>query len=220
MLYWGELVVFIAMAWLLGRWAKSPLRFAEWLLLGLGLSTQSWFVFSLTAAWLHGHALARDWSPAADFARLRFNAVQVVLAAFTFVTILTLVFSGIRNGLLAQPDMHIAGTGGPYGGYSWFQDQTAGVLERPEHLLGADVGVSRAVLRVGELDGVRAGALAALGVQRVEGERPVARRNGDSPVPGNGAGPRDGCRGSDAAGSIPEAPVPATDVRYSQRPSR
>ena len=26
-LYWGELVVFIALAWLLGRWKQSPLRF-------------------------------------------------------------------------------------------------------------------------------------------------------------------------------------------------
>ena len=130
-LYWGELVVFIAVAWLLGRWAKSPLRFVEWLLLGLGLSTQSWFVFSLTAAWLMTMRWREHWQPAATFARWRFNAIQVVLAAFTFATILTLVFSGIRNGLLAQPDMHIAGTGGPYGGYSWFQDQTAGVIEGP-----------------------------------------------------------------------------------------
>jgi hypothetical protein len=51
-LYWGELAVFIALAWLLGRWSKSPLKFHEWLLLGLGLSTQSWWVFSFTAAWL------------------------------------------------------------------------------------------------------------------------------------------------------------------------
>ncbi len=118
-------------AWLLGRWAKSPLRFVEWLLLGLGLSTQSWFVFSLTAAWLMTMRWREHWQPAATFARWRFNAIQVVLAAFTFATILTLVFSGIRNGLLAQPDMHIAGTGGPYGGYSWFQDQTDGVIEGP-----------------------------------------------------------------------------------------
>ena len=48
-------------------------------------------------------------------------------------------------------------------------------LEAPSDLLGADVGLSRAVLRVGEVDGVRAGALAALGVQRVEDRRPVAR---------------------------------------------
>jgi len=130
-LYWGELVVFIAVAWLLGRWAKSPLRFVEWLLLGLGLSTQSWFVFSLTAAWLMTMRWREHWQPAATLDRWRFNTIQVVLAAFTFATILTLVFSGIRNGLLAQPDMHIAGTGGPYGGYSWFQDQTTGVIEGP-----------------------------------------------------------------------------------------
>jgi hypothetical protein len=71
------------------------------------------------------------WQPAGDLPRWRFNAVQLVFAVFTFVTILTLVFSGIRNGLLAQPDMHIAGTGDSYGGYSWFQDQTRGVIEGP-----------------------------------------------------------------------------------------
>jgi hypothetical protein len=130
-LYWGELVVFIGVAWLLGRWRQSPLRFTEWLLLGLGLSTQSWFVFSLTAAWLVAMRWREFWRPAAELARWRFNTVQVVLAAFTVVTILTLVFSGIRNGLLAQPDMHIAGGGSQYGGYSWFLDQTDGVIEGP-----------------------------------------------------------------------------------------
>jgi hypothetical protein len=130
-LYWGELVVFIAVAWLLGRWTHSPLRFTEWLLLGLGLSTQSWFVFSLTAVWLVAMRWRERWQPPAELARWRFNAVQVVLAIFTFIAILTLVFSGIRNGLLAQPDMHISGTGSAYAGYSWFQDQTAGVIEGP-----------------------------------------------------------------------------------------
>ncbi|MEO8018152.1 MAG: hypothetical protein ABI769_10085 [Pseudomonadota bacterium] len=130
-LYWGELVVFIAIAWLLGRWPKSPLRFIDWLLLGLGLSTQSWFVFSLTAAWLVVMRWREGWNPAPEFARWRFNAVQLVLAGFTFATIITLVFSGIRNGLLAHPDMHIAGGGEQYGGYGWFQDQARGVIEGP-----------------------------------------------------------------------------------------
>jgi hypothetical protein len=143
-LYWGELVVFIAMAWLLGRWSKSPLRFIDWLLLGLGLSTQSWFVFSLTAAWLVVMRWREGWQPAAEFARWRFNAVQLVLAVFTFATIITLVFSGIRNGLLAQPDMHIAGSGDQYGGYAWFQDQTKGVIEGPS-LYSAPMWVYRAL---------------------------------------------------------------------------
>jgi hypothetical protein len=130
-LYWGELVVFIALAWLLGRWSLSPLGFTDWLLLGLGLSTQSWFVFCLTAAWLIAMRWREGWKPGEQLGRLRFNTVQAALAVFTFVTILTLVFSGIRNGLLAYPDMHIAGGSGLGGGYTWFQDQTAGVLESP-----------------------------------------------------------------------------------------
>jgi hypothetical protein len=142
-LYWGELVVFIAVAWLLGRWAQSPLRFTEWLLLGLGLSTQSWFVFCLTAAWLITMHWREGWKPGEEFSRMRFNAVQLVLAAFTFFTILTLVFSGIRNGLLAHPDMHIAG-GYEMGYPSWFQDQTKGVIESPS-ILSVPMWVYRAL---------------------------------------------------------------------------
>jgi len=144
-LYWGELVVFIAVAWLLGRWSKSPLKFTEWLLLGLGLSTQSWAVFCLTAAWLIVMRWRETWAPAEDLPRWRFNGVQLVLAGFTFVAILTLVFSGIRNGLLASPDMHIATSNYAYGGgYTWFQDQTRGVLESPS-ILSVPMWIYRAL---------------------------------------------------------------------------
>lgn len=130
-LYWGELVVFIAVAWFLGRWPQSPLKFIEWLLLGLGLSTQSWFVFALTAAWLLVMRWREGWQPG-EMPRWRYNAVQVVLAAFTLIAIVTLVFSGIRNGLLAQPDMHIAAAYSPGGGgFAWFVDQTRGAIEGP-----------------------------------------------------------------------------------------
>jgi hypothetical protein len=128
-LYWAELVVFIAMAWLLGRWARSPLKFHEWLLLGLGLSTQSWFVFALTAAWLVTMRWREGWNPAEDFKRWRFNSVQVVLALFTLVAVVTLVFSGIRNGLLASPDMNVQGADSYGGHYSWFWDRTAGPVD-------------------------------------------------------------------------------------------
>jgi hypothetical protein len=130
-LYWGELVVFIGVAWLLGRWSKSPLRFAEWLLLGLGLSTQSWFVFSLTAIWL----LVMRWREhrvvQAESATLLFNGVQVLLAVFTVFTIFALVFSGIRNGLLSAPDMGVMGPGSGNGSFTWFADETGGALEAP-----------------------------------------------------------------------------------------
>ena len=141
-LYWGELVVFIAMAWFLGRWARSPLKFHEWLLLGLGLSTQSWFVFALTAAWLITMRWRDGWQPPADFKRWRYNLVQVVLAVFTFVAILTLVFSGIRNGLLANPDMHVESHSYFNGDYAWFVDQTRGAIEGPT-LISAPIWIYR-----------------------------------------------------------------------------
>jgi hypothetical protein len=130
-LYWGELVVFIALAWLLGRWKQSPLRFVEWLLLGLGLSTQSWWVFTFMAAWLILMRWRENWHPREHISRLRFNVTQLLLAAFTALAIFTLVFSGIRNGLLSAPDMGASGIGSEYGTFSWFQDQTTGVLPVP-----------------------------------------------------------------------------------------
>src|SRR6185295_333332 len=88
-LYWGELVVFIGVAWLLGRWSYSPLRFHHWLLLGLGLSTQSWWVFSLTAAWLFAMRWRERWQ-LVNVPRWRFNVVQILLAGFTLFALITL----------------------------------------------------------------------------------------------------------------------------------
>jgi hypothetical protein len=130
-LYWGELVVFIGIAWLLGRWSRSPLRFTEWLLLGLGLSTQSWFVFSLTAVWLLVMRWREQRLEKESTSALAFNLVQVALALFTILTLFTLVFSGIRNGLLSAPDMGVTGPGSGAGRFTWFDDQTAGPLEAP-----------------------------------------------------------------------------------------
>jgi len=129
--YWGELVVFITFAWLLGRWKLSPLRFVDWLLLGLGLSTQSWWVFSFTAAWLLVMRWREQWQPGEAVGRTRFNLVQVLLALFTVIAVFTLLFSGIRNGLLSAPDMGVEGPGSGSGRFEWFQDQTAGLLDTP-----------------------------------------------------------------------------------------
>ena len=173
LLYWGELVVFVGVAWLLGGWARSPLRFFEWLLLGVGLSTQSWFVFSLTAVWLIVMRWRSDWRPAETMPAVRFNAVQVLLALFTVIAICDAGVLGnpqriavapghgsCRRRFLRQPVQLVPGS-------------DRGAARSAEHLQRADVGVPRAVLRVGELDGVRAGALAALGVRSVEVRRPV-----------------------------------------------
>lgn len=138
-LYWGELIVFILTAWLLGRWSYSPLRFHEWLLLGLGLSTLSWGVFALMAVWFFTMRWRERWdggagersgvSPAT--AAFRFNTVQVLLAGFTVIAIAALVFSGIRYGLMSSPDMGVAGPGSNGSTFTWFNDQTESGLSQP-----------------------------------------------------------------------------------------
>ena len=128
-LYWGEAVVFLVIAMLLGRWSQSPLRTHEWVLLGIGLSTLSWSVLALVAAWLFALRWRRRWP--ANVSRWRFNLTQIALALLTVVAVAVLVFAGIRQSLLASPDMGIAGDGSAPGLFAWFVDRTASTLPRP-----------------------------------------------------------------------------------------
>jgi hypothetical protein len=128
-LYWGELLVFIVLAVLLARSGRTPLQMHEWLLLGFGLSTFSWGVLLLFTGWL----FAIRWREQLDttaFSDTRFNAVQVVLIALSVVTVLSVV-AAIPNGLLATPDMRIAGSGQSAGMLSWFNDLAPGPLPTP-----------------------------------------------------------------------------------------
>jgi hypothetical protein len=140
-LYWPELIVFLAVAWLLGKWKYSPLRTHEWLLLGLGLSTLSWWVFLLVALWLFALRWRQDWDGSGP--RLRFNSVQVALATLTVLAVGALVFAGVRQSLLASPDMGIAGA---YGGqFNWFLDRVESALPLPQ-VISAPMWVYRALM--------------------------------------------------------------------------
>lgn len=130
-LYWGELLVFIVVATLLGRSPQSPLRTAEWLLLGLGLSTLSWLVLVTVAAWLFAMRWREHWGGAHRVTRAQFNLLQCGLAALTLAAVVSLIFSGVRYGLLASPDMGVAGPGSADHTFTWFVDRTASALPRP-----------------------------------------------------------------------------------------
>ena len=78
-LYWGELLVFLAIAIVLGRLSNSPLSIAEWLLLGLGLSTISWTVLLLVAVWLFAMRWRERTAASQVLTPSRFNVLQVVL---------------------------------------------------------------------------------------------------------------------------------------------
>ncbi|MCK9539490.1 hypothetical protein [Dokdonella sp.] len=124
-LYWGELLVMLMVAFALSRLRRSPLRLHEWILLGLGFSTFSWVALLLVVAWL----FALDRRAHADIASPRlFNLAQVGLALLTLVA-LACLFASIQHGLLGQPDMHVAGNGSwSQDDLRWFADQSSNLL--------------------------------------------------------------------------------------------
>jgi hypothetical protein len=142
-LYWSELIVFLATAVLLGRWKHSPLRTHEWLLLGLGLSTLSWWVLVLVAVWLFALRWRESWS--GEIPRAQFNFVQAALAVLTVVAVTALVFVGVRQSLLGSPDMGIAGNFSGTGAFTWFLDRTAGEMPMPQ-VISAPMWVYRALM--------------------------------------------------------------------------
>ncbi|MDE1962294.1 MAG: hypothetical protein KGI42_00140 [Xanthomonadaceae bacterium] len=126
-LYWSQLAVLLIAAWLLARYAPTPLRFHHWLLLGLGFSAFAWSAYALVVAWLIAMGLrARIRPPASP---VLFNLAQVGLAVLTALAVLVLV-GAVPRGLLGLPDMHVAGNGSSAWNLRWFADQSTGVLPR------------------------------------------------------------------------------------------
>jgi hypothetical protein len=124
-LYWPALAVLVILAGVVSRTGRTPLRFHQWLLLGLGFSTFSWLALLVVAAWLFALDARARWRDAQ--ASSWFEAVQVGLVVLTAVALLSLV-SAIPQGLLGTPDMQITGYGSTAAALKWFADQTEGPL--------------------------------------------------------------------------------------------
>ncbi len=124
-LYWGELVVLVAIAWALARTRRTKLRFVDWLLLGLGFSTFSWGALLIVVAWL----FAFDWRARAQVSASRwgFNGIQIGLVALTALALVALI-SAIPQGLLGEPDMHVIGNGSVATALRWFADRSSDAL--------------------------------------------------------------------------------------------
>lgn len=127
-LYWAQLIVLLAAAWLLSRYAPTPLRFHHWLLLGLGFSAFAWSAYAVVVAWLillglRARATVDSWRAGL------FDLMQVALALLTVIALSVLV-AAVPGGLLGQPDMHIAGMGSTALQLHWFADRSADALPR------------------------------------------------------------------------------------------
>jgi hypothetical protein len=128
-LYWPQLIVLLIVAWLLARHAPTPLRFHQWLLLGLGFSTMAWTGFALVAAWLILFGLRARYELSEKSRVILFNVAQAFLIAFSVVALAVLIIA-VPNGLLGLPDMHIVGNDSSATQLRWFIDQAAGQLPR------------------------------------------------------------------------------------------
>jgi hypothetical protein len=124
-LYWGELVVMLVVAFALARTRRTRLRFRDWLLLALGFSTFSWGALLVVVAWLFAFHWREHGEPSR--VRWRFNLGQVALLLLTAVALLALA-SAIPQGLLGQPDMHVTGDGSSAQSLQWFADRSVDAL--------------------------------------------------------------------------------------------
>ena len=123
-LYWGELIVMLLLAFALSRSQRSPLKLWQWVLLGIGFSTFSWIALLLVVAWL----FALDWrARVAPRHVAAFNLAQIGLALLTLIALLCLL-GAVKHGLLGTPDMAVTGNGSSAQTLNWFADRSSDVL--------------------------------------------------------------------------------------------
>lgn len=124
-LFWSTLAVLAALAVGLARTRLTPLGFASWLLLGIGLTQVSIEAAALVVATL----LALGWRARAG-ARLSdglFRLVQLALFGLGAAS-LAVLFAAIRQGLLGLPEMQIAGNASTAQSLRWYVDRTNAVV--------------------------------------------------------------------------------------------
>ncbi len=126
MLYWGVFCVILLGAVLLSQLSKRmslgiPIGVTGWLLLGIGLSTVNGYGVLVLAVFFFTLAFRLRVDPS-SMTRLLFNLLQVALAFWAIITLVTLV-SAIPMGLLSSPDMLVSGNNSWSHLYNFFQDR-------------------------------------------------------------------------------------------------
>jgi hypothetical protein len=125
--FWSLALVLAALGVALGRTRLAPLAWWDWLLLGLGLAQ----VDVWSAALVAGLFLALGWRARANPSgkAWRHDGLQLVFVVWTVVA-LAVLLGAIQTGLLATPDMRVAGYGAWGDRMTWFADQIDGPLPR------------------------------------------------------------------------------------------
>lgn len=141
-LFYSEIAVLFVLSILLGISRITPLRAWHWMLLAFGLSQSGFEAETTVAAWLILLGVRERYGP--EIKGFLFNMVQIVLVLLTLAAFGALSFA-LRNGLLGQPDMLIAGNGSMPHLLRWYCDRTGPTLPRPA-LFSLSISAYRAVM--------------------------------------------------------------------------
>lgn len=125
-LFWGKLIILLAVALALGRFGGLPMRTRHWILLALGLTQVAWWGAVLVIAWFFAFS-SREKVAETPSARWLFNLRQVILVLLT-VAMLGILLSAVEGGLLGQPDMQVAGNQSSANNLHWYLDRSAAEL--------------------------------------------------------------------------------------------
>jgi hypothetical protein len=123
-LFWGMLVVVLALAIALPRFIQSPLQTRHWLLLFAGISTVSLWIPVLLALWMFSLSKRGQLQQPWIGAKGRLQQLSLLLLC---VTALGSLLLAIPFGLLSQPDMHLTGNGSYLQNLQWYQDSVPGL---------------------------------------------------------------------------------------------
>lgn len=124
-LYWGELLVMLLLAFAVARSGLLPIRLHEAFLLGIGFSTVSWWSLVIFVGVLAAFAARARWPREGRFWVFNLTQLALALAALIAAGVLLVALNG---GLLGYPDLHVTGHGSTATNLRWFADQTDGRL--------------------------------------------------------------------------------------------
>jgi hypothetical protein len=132
-LFWPLLGVFALVSLALGRLSSAsgltPLRARHWFGLGIGLTQVPVAAAACVSVWLlllgwrgrHGVEIRGRW----------FDLLQLALGALTLAAAIV-IFQAIRQGLLGEPDMQIAGNASHAELLRWYQDRSGSAMPQPQ----------------------------------------------------------------------------------------
>jgi len=126
-LFWSVLLVIALVAFGLSRTDLTPLKFHQWLLLGIGMSQSNIGGGLLVVGWLF--ALDLRGRKKTDTRHDLFNLMQVGIGILTLFALAALV-GAINRGLLGHPDMNIVGNGSGSTLLRWYLDGSKPLLPK------------------------------------------------------------------------------------------